>query len=64
MNKVWKIKPCPKCETARWITQNVDSETGVRVIECLVCGRRVEGHLWDIVSLWDKWRDDEQIEEV
>lgn len=63
-NTQWKTKPCPQCETARWIAQNIDSETGVRVIECLLCRRRVESRLWDIESVWDKWRDDEQVEEV
>lgn len=58
------IRPCPKCGTARWIELSVDRATGMRAIECLVCQRRVEGRLWDIESLWDKWRDDEQIEEV
>ena len=63
-NMAWKTKPCPKCGTTRWIEQSVDSKTGTRAIECLVCRRRVESRLWDIESVWDKWRDDEQIEEV
>lgn len=63
-NTQWKTKPCPHCETALWIAQNIDSETGVRVIECLLCRRRVESRLWDIESVWDKWRDDERVEEV
>ena len=64
MNMVWKTKPCPKCGTARWVEQSVNRATGVRAIECLICRRRVEGHLWDVGSLWDKWGDDEQVEEV
>lgn len=59
-----KIKPCPNCRTSRWVEYTVEYVNGVRAIECLLCRRRVESRLWDIESVWDKWRNDEQVEEV
>lgn len=63
-NMVWKTKPCPICRTARWIQVSVDYVTGVQTIECLCCGRMVNSRFRGFGSPWDKWRDDEQIEEV